>query len=80
MRSAMTMSPTFSRSVDVRPVPPRRCLAICIVSVDAPEWLSRGRSCERPSIAAFVDAFVREEILVLDARMAFVKSGGMSEG
>ena len=40
IRSAMTMSPIFSFSVDARPVPPRRCLAICMVSVDAPERLS----------------------------------------
>ena len=38
IRSAMTMSPTFpTRSM--WPVPPRRCLAICMVSVDAPERL-----------------------------------------
>ena len=66
IRSAMTMSPIFSISVDARPVPPRRCLAICIVSVDAPEWLSPSDTLDqRPDDRALVDALVGEEILVL---------------
>ena len=75
----MTMSPIFSISVDARPVPPRRCLAICMVSVDAPERLSWSRRlASARTIAALSMPSCVKKFLSSEARMALTKSGGIS--
>jgi hypothetical protein len=56
-------------------------LAICIVSVDAPEWLSwRSRLAIARMIATLSTPSWVKKFLSSEARIAYVKSGGISEG